>query len=596
MLEARLSGLVHDSVEDPVERTLHERFILVRLIAGGFALAALPGYLAARGAPTGAECAAALALAAQLGAALVLVRTGLIAVAHAVSTTALATFLTVAVAWGGSPLAALWLVAVPIEALMSGSRRAIGTAAGLASLAAVSGLAVQSFALAPVVSWPGLGLTVLAVLCAAHAVAQAVQGARFDRNLAVAAERQRHDRPVLQVIDDLVTWHDRNGHVLQASAAATKLLGVPPASLHGRGMFGRVHVADRPAFLKAISDAATGRQAIAVQFRLHAAASGDEPGRRGMQAPTAVWVEMRAHRVDGHPGGDPASYAVVAVTRDVSEHRRHAEELELARNEAEKADALKGRFLATVSHELRTPLNAIIGFSEILAMDVEPKLDPERAKEYARIIRGSGQHLLEVVNTLLDLSKIETGNFDFVPEPFDLAPLVHGCCDLIALRAEQEGVDLVRDIAADLPEFLSDRRACRQMLINLLSNAVKFTPHGGRIAVTIRRERDSIRIVVADSGVGIREEDLPRLGEPFFQASTTYDRAHEGTGLGLSVVRGLVALHRGTMNIESAPGRGTIVTLVLPIDCRGAPSLPAESERVRVLARPLERLPVLKTA
>jgi cell cycle sensor histidine kinase DivJ len=103
-------------------------------------------------------------------------------------------------------------------------------------------------------------------------------------------------------------------------------------------------------------------------------------------------------------------------------------------------------------------------------------------------------------------------------------------------------------------------------------------------------------MVVADSGVGIREEDLPRLGEPFFQASTTYDRAHEGTGLGLSVVRGLVALHRGTMNIESAPGRGTVVTLTLPIDCRWAPSLAAESERVRVLARPLERLPILKTA
>jgi cell cycle sensor histidine kinase DivJ len=596
VLEARLAGLVHDSVEDPVERTRQERFILVRLTAGGLALAALPGYLALRGAPTAAECAAALALVAQLGAALVLVRTGLMAVAHAVSSAALAAFIAGTVVSGGSPLAALWLLAVPIEALMSGSRRAIVAAAGLAALAALSGSVLERLALAPTTPWPGLALAVLAVLCAAHAVAQAVQGARFDRDSAAAAARLRHDRPVLQVIDDLVTWHDRNGHVLQASAAATKLLGVAPATLHGRGMFGRVHVADRPAFLKAISDAATGHQAVAVQFRLHAAASEDEPNRRGIRAPTIVWVEMRAHRVERDPGDDPASYAVVAVTRDVSEHRRHAEELELARTEAEKADALKGRFLATVSHELRTPLNAIIGFSEILAMDVEPKLDAERSKEYARIIRGSGQHLLEVVNTLLDLSKIETGNFDFVPEAFDLAPLVHGCCDLIALRAEQEGVDLTRDIAADLPEFVSDRRACRQMLINLLSNAVKFTPRGGGIAVAVRREQDSIGIVVADSGVGIREEDLPRLGEPFFQASTTYDRAHEGTGLGLSVVRGLVALHRGTMNIESAPGRGTIVTLTLPIDCRWAPSPTAESERVRVLARPLERLPILKTA
>src|SRR4051794_11849504 len=318
--------------------------------AGGLALAVLPAYLALSGVPSAAECAAALALVAQFAAGIVLLRTGLLAVAHGISSAALAAFIAVAAASSGSPVAVLWLLAVPIEGLMSGSRRAGLVAAAMAGLALAGTAALTAVPIAPAAPWPpGLILAVLAMLCAAHAMAQAFEGMRLDRRAAAAASRDRHDRPVLQVIDDLVTWHDRSGHVLQVNAAATKLLGVAPTALQGRGMFGRVHVADRPAFPKAISDAAIHGNAVAVQFRLHAAPAEHETGRRAIQLPTIVWVEMRAHRV---ASDDPSSYAVVAVTRDISDHRRHAEELELARAEAEKADALKGRFLATVSHEL----------------------------------------------------------------------------------------------------------------------------------------------------------------------------------------------------------------------------------------------------
>jgi cell cycle sensor histidine kinase DivJ len=588
---------VHPSVEDPVERARHARFILVRMIAGGVALASLPACLAWRGVPAAAECAAVLALVAQLGAAVVLMRTGMFTLAHGLSSAALAAVVAASALWGGSPILAAWLLVVPAEALLSGSLRSASVAAALATMALGATAALNAFGLAPSPSGLTALVAVLSVLLGAHAIAHGFEGARLDRRGDTSARRDRSDAAVLQAIDDLVTWHDRNGHVVDASAASTKLLGLPPAALHGRGMFARVHVADRPAFLKAISDAATSAQAVAVEFRIHAAVTAEaEEGASAIQGATAVWVEMRAHRVAPLAGGADAGHAVVAVTRDVSEQRRRADELEVARAAAEKADSLKGRFLATVSHELRTPLNAIIGFSEILGMDAGSTLDAARAKEYADIIRSSGQHLLEVVNMLLDLSKIETGNFDFTPEPFDLAPLVHGCCDLVRLPAEQAGVALSREVASDLPEFVSDRRACRQILINLLSNAVKFTPAGGRVTVSVRRQHDRIIIIVADTGVGIPEEDLPRLGDPFFQAGTAYDRAHEGSGLGLSVVRGLVGLHRGTMMIESSPGRGTVVTVKLPLDCRSGATQLNLNDRVRPLVRPLERAPMLKTA
>ncbi len=604
LIDARLAALVHESAHgDPIERSRHERFIVARLAAGLIALAFLPPYLLLRGAPTTAEYLIITALVMPIGAAVLLSRTGRLATAHAISSAALAVLVsTVAILSGGIASAAtIWLVAIPFEALLSGSRRA---ALAASAIAVLSILAIAVFGPAPgaeTLGWhAAVAVPIFAVLAIAHAAAQALEFARFEGLRQNASRvREAQDRSLLQAIDDLVTWHDRNGHVVKASAAAMKLLGVPAGALQGRGLFLHVHVADRPAFLKAISDAAVSDRPVVVQFRLHGGDGSDAPPEarpRGVQGMGArvIWVEMRAHRVEA-PAQENAEFAVVAVTRDVSEHKRHAEELEEARAEAERADALKGRFLATVSHELRTPLNAIIGFSEILATEHLVQGDTARCREYAGIIRDSGQHLLEVVNTLLDMSKIETGNFDFVPEPFDVGPLVHGCCDLMALKAEQAGILLARDIAPELPEFVSDRRACRQILINLLSNAVKFTPRGGRITVSARRQRDRIVFQVSDTGIGIAEEDLPRIGDPFFQAgAAAYDRPHEGTGLGLSVVRGLVGLHRGSLSIESAPGAGTAVTVTMPVDCRSG-SARTESAKVETIARARELRAQLKT-
>jgi cell cycle sensor histidine kinase DivJ len=231
-----------------------------------------------------------------------------------------------------------------------------------------------------------------------------------------------------------------------------------------------------------------------------------------------------------------------------------------------------------MSHELRTPLNAIIGFSEMLMHEQDLSLDAARRQDYSRLIRDSGEHLLGVVNGILDVTRIESGHFVIVPEPFAVEPLIVACCGMMTLRAEQAGVRLVNDCSPDLPELVADKRALRQVLINLLSNAIKFTDRGGSVTVGTRLEGNLLALDVTDDGIGIAENDLERLGHPFFQASSSYDRPYEGTGLGLSVVKGLVELHGGWVEIGSRLGEGTCVTVHLPLDCERAARRPSVIE------------------
>lgn len=592
-IEGRLASFVHDSArDDPFERMKHERFIITRMFAGVLALACLPPYLLWAGVPSLPEILTIAFLVMPILAAMVLARTGRLPLAHGLSSASLAGFIVcIAASTGGVASAAtVWLVAIPLEALLSGSGRAAVAASAVAILAALLVAALDLSGLLPAFEpWPvAMAMPVFVMTAVGHATALALQHARSEGGRrALLRARDARDRSLLQAIDDLVTWHDRNGHVLKASAAAAKLVGVSPLTLIGRGLLSRVHVSDRPAFLKAVSDAAESADPVVVQFRLHKGpvggpATGSEPARA--EARTIIWAETRAHRIELSNAVDGA-YAVVAVTRDITEHRRRADDLERARAQAERADVSKGRFLATVSHELRTPLNAIIGFSEVLSTDNTLMVSGERRREYAQIVHHSGLHLLAVVNTLLDMSKIESGKFDFEPEPFAAGPLVHGCCDLLQLKAEQAGIRLVRDVPADLPELVADGRACKQILINLLSNAVKFTAAEGRIVVSVRRDGDRLAFSISDTGIGIAESDLPRLGEPFFQAGSAYTRSHDGTGLGLSVVRGLVGLHNGELTIESAVGEGTLVTVRLPIDCRNGKAPSAGAIRVNAVPR-----------
>ena len=241
--------------------------------------------------------------------------------------------------------------------------------------------------------------------------------------------------------------------------------------------------------------------------------------------------------------------------------QKYAEE----KDRAERAASSKSAFLANMSHELRTPLNAINGFSEILTSELYGPLGDARYKEYANDILMSGQHLLDMINDILDMAKIEAGKMSVDLQPIDPIDPVDAAIRMMRRRAEDEGIRLLFDPEDGLPEIEGDHRAIRQMMLNLISNAIKFTDKGGRVAVTIRKRENMLRFAVTDTGIGIAEEDLPRLGQPFEQVGDTSNRGYEGTGLGLSLTKSFAEMHGGKMSIASQPGRGTMVAFYLPI-------------------------------
>jgi two-component system, cell cycle sensor histidine kinase PleC len=230
---------------------------------------------------------------------------------------------------------------------------------------------------------------------------------------------------------------------------------------------------------------------------------------------------------------------------------------------AQAANQAKSAFLANMSHELRTPLNAIIGFSEILHTGMFGPLGSDKYVEYARDIHGSGTHLLNVINDILDMSKIEAGQMKLEREAIDLAPLVEEAMRLTAIPAEKKHLHVVQRIEPGLA-LPADRRAMKQILLNLLSNAVKFTDEGGRVAVTARKVSGAVILSIADSGIGIPKSSLGKIGQPFEQVQNQFSRTNGGSGLGLAISRSLTELHGGTMRIKSIEGVGTIVSIRIP--------------------------------
>jgi cell cycle sensor histidine kinase DivJ len=364
-------------------------------------------------------------------------------------------------------------------------------------------------------------------------------------------------------MSDVISRHHRNGAVQFISPAAETMLGAPVSRLLGHGLFDRVHVVDRPAYLTALSDAARGGEARSVEFRLKRdAPRGSERG----SLVDFIRIEMRCRPLEQASDATATLDAeVVAVMRDVTDRKIQEQALDLARTAAEQADASKTRFLATMSHELRTPLNAIIGFSEMIVQEDVLMVNAARRKEYAQLINDSGQHLLSVVNGILDMSKMESGNFEISPEPFAPRAALLNCCNLLALKARDNAINLVSRAPEDLPDMTGDPRAFKQIVLNLVSNAIKFTERGGRVTVSASVEGSRLMLRVTDNGVGIAADDLKRIGDPFFQAGKTYQRRHEGTGLGLSIVKSLVELHAGEIIVQSKIDEGTTVSVALPL-------------------------------
>ncbi|HMN50985.1 MAG TPA: ATP-binding protein [Xanthobacteraceae bacterium] len=573
-----IDALVHPSArQDPLTAARHRAFFAVKIFSGFSVLALLPLYLASRGTAGALEVTALLWALAPFLLAVYLSRSGQFERAHLLSAFALAGLVaTLAVMTGGAAsFAAPWVVVIALEASLSASRRLIVATISLAALTAFGLFTASANGWLAAYTAADLDLPALTLAgtlsAAVYAGMIALANSAFVRTgNEVRRLSEARYKLLAQNMSDVIARHAVDGAVTFISPAIEQLAGVPAAQLLGHKLFERVHIADRPAYLTALSDASRSNEPASVEFRLLCETSA---------APVFAWVEMRARAIDGQ------AQQVVSVMRDISARKADALAVEQARNEAEKANDAKSKFLATVSHELRTPLNAIIGFSEMLAREQEMKLDLARRGEYASLIRDSGEHLLSVVNGILDMSRIEAGHFEIVAEPFSVRPLIESCRKMMSLRAEQAGVQLFTDLPDQLPELSADPRALRQVVINLVSNAIKFTERGGKIDLAARANGDQFELIVTDNGIGIPEADLARLGDPFFQGRSTYDRMYEGTGLGLSVVMGLVKLHGGSVHIESRLQKGTRVTVRMPLDCQPAAAVAGKNSVTKFPAR-----------
>ena len=252
-----------------------------------------------------------------------------------------------------------------------------------------------------------------------------------------------------------------------------------------------------------------------------------------------------------------------ALERQTAELADLAEKYGQEKTKAEEANAAKSKFLANMSHELRTPLNAIIGFSEIMESGMFGPLGAAKYIEYSRDIRESGEYLLDVINDVLDMSKIEAGGIRLSPETVDLDSLLADCIRVVSTRAGEKRLAIKADVEPGI-HLDADRRALKQITLNLLSNAVKFTPDGGAVTVQGRIRTDAVIIGIKDNGIGIPRQALQKLGRPFEQVESQLTKRHQGSGLGLAIAKSLVELHGGTMRIRSQLGRGTLVAVRLP--------------------------------
>lgn len=272
-----------------------------------------------------------------------------------------------------------------------------------------------------------------------------------------------------------------------------------------------------------------------------------------------IWVDTAAALVKWD--GQPASLSWLS---DITHRKRMEEELINSKEAAEFANRTKTEFLANMSHELRTPLNAIIGFAEVIKDEMFGPVGLKKYSDYASDIHSSGRHLLDLINDILDLSKLEAGKMSLNENEVALPTVTEACLTLLRDRAEKGGVRLVTDLEPRLPRLRCDERALKQILLNLLSNAIKFTPRGGEVTLQLKRESDGIAIAVSDTGIGMSQDEVSVALAAFGQIDSKLARKNQGTGLGLPIAKSLIELHDGTLVVKSAPRAGTTMTALFP--------------------------------
>ncbi len=381
--------------------------------------------------------------------------------------------------------------------------------------------------------------------------------------LAVARQRAKVSRRELEVelegfqtlmgdLPELALAMDLSGRA--QAVFGRPLQGIDVQTLH-EGLLNVADPADREKVLAAIHEAADHGHAL---ITFAPAAAGAPRIAAAFQRTTSGGLTAILREAPPTPFRPTIPMPALDPSTDLT---RRLKEAEAERDKAEADAAGRARFLANMSHELRTPLNAIMGFSDIMRAKMFGDLQPKYA-EYAELIHESGRHLLDLINDVLDMSKIEAHRYELSREDFDVREAVNAALRLVRLQADDAGVKLRGVLPAAPLEVDADRRAIKQIVLNLVSNALKFTPSGGMVTVTVDKAAGALDLVVADTGMGIAPEDLKRLGRPYEQAAN--GRA-QGTGLGLSLVRSFAELHGGTMNIESRLGEGTAVTVRLPV-------------------------------
>ncbi|MBX3597036.1 MAG: HAMP domain-containing histidine kinase [Rhizobiaceae bacterium] len=450
------------------------------------------------------------------------------------------------------------------------SRKALmnGTIAAFASVALSYVLPFESGVGASVAFW-------LPVLLYGGLVAARIEGrASTDQAPSALDEIASH-------LDAVVLRLNSNGEVADATGRTSDLMRLPPEILLQQGLFDRVHVADRVAYMCALSDLRNGARNRRLNLRLRLP---DDSAPAG----TYEWFSVEIMDVQSDAKG---LFAILRPSHELEAlHARLAE----SEQRAEQAELSKSSFLASVSHELRTPLNAIIGFSDMLTHELYGRFADPRQKEHVGLINEAGHHLLSVVNAILDVSKIELGAYALNREEFPLEGAIKTSLAMVAVEAARKNISIDSRLEEQVA-IQADRRAVCQMLINLLSNAVKFTPEGGSVTIGAEREASHIRLWVRDTGIGIAAEDVSRLGQPFVQVGGDYSRKAEGTGLGLALVKGLAQLHGGSIEINSRVGDGTTVTVLLPNDVLES-ATPTPSAEVQVLKSRLDHGAFRKTA
>jgi cell cycle sensor histidine kinase DivJ len=557
--------LVHGRVTEKDARARHARFIGVMLavpfLAAGSAVMLVTASLGAS-----ATLATILAIFGICWlAALLVSATGrdVGAGAAALATSGLAIGALVAFSGGLASPVALLLVAPAVEAFwVSRSRRwalagVVAAIAGAVMQFLPAGLALPAYVQPAPWHW---------LLPLAWGATLVPRWTRFRYGDTAKTERSV-DLDVEGLTNAVMLRLNRQGEVLDAGERTQAVLGLPAHLLLGNALFDRIHIADRIGYLNALADMRDGAVCAHVEMRVRL------PKAAGATASSHKQCMLELAR------GDEEGNAFFALLRDNSEMAGLRQALCEAQESAASAEVMKTRFLAAVRHELRTPLNAIIGFSDMLLHEMFGPFNDPRQKEYVALVRESGQHLLEVVTSILDVSRMEAGAYRTNPEPFRFAEAAEMCRSMMQLQAETKKIRLELRVAADTGEVNADRRAIQQILINLASNAIKFTPEGGEVAIGAQRVGSRLHFWVSDTGIGIAEDDLAQIGQPFVQVQNDYTRAFEGAGLGLSLVKGLVSLHEGSMSIDSMPGEGTTVSVSIPVD---GPK--ADKDRLVVLA------------